>query len=403
MRSRMSRRSLSLAMLAGFLSVLLVLGAAGCGKQDGGSPDANQPAVAPTGADTNEAVTNTADAAAAQPAVEPAKDPNAVVVTINGEEITQGRVDEAVDQQMQMAGAQMGNLPPAYLEQFKKQISQRIVESLVGETLLDQQVEAANMQVTDAETMEAIEERAAQQSPPITVEALQTMLESQGRDFEEFKERYKTGLVRQKFMEAQWAGKIDVNDADAQAYYEANPGEFEKPEQVHASHILIAPDPNAADPNEAKAAAKAKAEDLLAQVKNGGDFAALAQAHSSCPSKAQGGDLGTFRRGQMVKPFEETAFALKPGEISDPVETQFGYHIIKVTEHTDAETVPLEEAKEGIVQKLTTQKKQEAVQEYLQDLREKATIEYSEGYGPTAAPPAPVRPGVTPAPGSTEN
>ncbi len=402
MSSRMNRRSLSLAALGGLLAVVLVLGLVGCGKQGGGPSDANQPAAGPTGADTTAMEATAADVPAA-PVSEPAKDPNAVVVTINGEEITQGRMDEAVEVQMRMAGAQMGNLPPAFQEQFKKQIRQRVLESLVGETLLDQQVKAANVQVTDAETMAAIEERAAQQTPPITVEALKTMLESQGRDFEEFKERYKTGLVRQKFMETQWAGQIDVNDADAQAYYAANPGEFEKPEQVHASHILIAPDPNAADPNEAKAAAKAKAEDVLTQVKSGGDFAELAKAHSSCPSKAQGGDLGTFRRGQMVKPFEEAAFALEPGEISDLVETRFGYHIIKVSEHIDAETVPLEEAKEGIVERLTAQKKQEAVQEYLQGLRDKATIEYAEGYGPTAAAPAPAQPTVTPAPGSTEN
>ena len=239
MSSRMNRRSLRLAVWAGFLAVILVLGAAGCGKQDGGSPDGNQPAAGATDADTTAGGVNVADAMPAEPVAEPAKDPNAVVVAINGEEITQGRVDEAVDVQMRMMGAQMGNLPPALLSQYEKQISQRVLDSLVGETLLDQQVKAANVQVTDAETMAAIEERAAKQTPPITVEALKTMLESQGRDFEEFKERYKTGLVRQKFMESQWAGKIDVNDADAQAYYAANPQEFEKPEQIHASHILI--------------------------------------------------------------------------------------------------------------------------------------------------------------------
>lgn len=401
MKKAMNRKSRSLAALAGCLVILVALGIVGCGKKEAGSPDPNRQAVSapePTAPETNGA-----DAMLAQPEPEPARDMNAVVITVNGEEITQGRVDRAVDQQMQMAGAQLGQLPPAFIEQYKKQIRQRILESLVGETLLDQQIRAANVDVTEAEAMAAIEERAAQQNPPITVEMLKNMLESQGRDFEAFKEQYKTGLTRQKFMEAQWAGKVDVNDADAQAYYEGHPQEFEKPEQVHASHILIAADPNNSDPNEAKVAARAKADGLLKEVKDGADFAELARAHSSCPSKAQGGDLGTFGRGQMVPAFEKAAFALNPGEVSDVVETQFGYHIIKVTEHQDAQIVPLEEAKDDILQALSTQKKQEVVQEYLENLKNEATIVYAPGFEPVPAAPG-MQPGVRPTPpNSPEN
>jgi peptidyl-prolyl cis-trans isomerase C len=402
-RAMMNRKSLGLAALTASLVIVLMLGVAGCGKKGSGTPDANKPAATAPDQVPTSLESSAADAVTAQP--EPTADANAAVVTINGEKVTQGQVDQAVARQMKMAAAQMGNLPPAYLEQFKKQISQRILESLVGETLLDQQVKAAHVEVTEAEALAAIAERGAQQSPPITIEKLQQMVESQGGNFDEFKTQYRTGLARQKFMETQWAGKIDVNDADAQAYYQGHPKEFEKPEQVHASHILIAPDPNAADPNEAKAVAKAKAEELLKEVKGGGDFAELAKANSSCPSKVKGGDLGTFGRGQMVKPFEDAAFVLKPGEVSDVVETQFGYHIIKVTEHLGAETIPLEEAKAGIIQRLSAQKKQRVVQEYLQGLKDKATIVYAAGFEPAAPKPAPAAPmTVTPAaPNSTEN
>ncbi len=112
------------------------------------------------------------------------------------------------------------------------------------------------------------------------------------------------------------------------------------PEQVRVSHILIKAadlDPDVAEPpnaqNEAKAAAVAKAEELLEQIRNGADFEALAREHSSCPSAAKGGDLGFFARGRMVSNFEKVAFDLKVGEVSDIVETIFGYHIIKVTGH----------------------------------------------------------------------
>ncbi len=396
MKSMTKSRSLRIAAVAVSLAIIFVLGAVGCGKKDSETPEPNPPAVGAADQAPTPLQPEAIDAAAVEP--EPKADPNAVAITINGQTVTQGQVDQAVDRQMKMAGAQMGNLPPELLAQVKKQISQRVLDSLVGETLLDQQVKAAHIEVTEAEALASITERGAQQNPPITVERLQQMVESQGGNFDEFKTQYRTGLARQKFMEAQWAGKIDVNDADAQAYYEGHPKEFVKPETVRASHILISPDPNAADPNEAKATAKAKAESLLAQVTGGGDFAELAKANSSCPSKAQGGDLGTFGRGKMVKPFEDAAFALKQGEVSGVVETQFGYHIIKVTEHTDTQTVSLEEAKSGIIQRLSAQKKNQAVQEYLQSLKDKATIVYAPGFEPPAPKPAPTAPmTVTPA------
>ncbi len=403
MKSMTKSRSLRIAAVVASLVVLFVFVVVGCGKKDSGTKEPNQPTVGAMDQTPTPPKPAAIDAAAVQP--EPKADPSAVVVTVNGEAVTRGQVDQAVDRQMRMAGAQMGNLPPELLAQVKKQISQNTLESLVRQTLLDQQVEAAHIEVTEAEALAYIAERGAQQNPPITVERLQQMVESQGGNFDEFKAEYRTGLARQKFMETQWAGKIDVNDADAQAYYEGHPKEFVKPEMVRASHILIAPDPNAADPNQAKAVAKAKAEALLTQVKSGADFAELAKANSSCPSKTQGGDLGTFGRGKMVKPFEDAAFALEPGEVSDVVETRFGYHIIKVTEHTDAQTVPLEEAKTGIIERLIAQKKNQAVQEYLQSLKDKATIVYAPGFEPPAPKPVPTAPTtVTPtAPAPTGN
>ncbi len=392
MRRAINRTNLSLAALTIGLTVVLVLGTSGCGQKEPETPDPNKPAVSSGEPASTLSETGALDSLAPQP--EPKPDANAVVVTVNGERITQGRLDQNLNRQMKMAGAQLGNLPPAYLEQFKKQMKQRILDSLVGETLIDQQVKAANIEVTEAEAMAAIEERVAQQKPPITIQALQQMVESQGESFDEFKRQYRLNLARQELMETQWTGKIDVNDADAQTYYDGHPKEFETAEQIQASHILIAPDPNNPDPNDAKVAARTKAEELLKQVRDGGDFAELAKANSSCPSAAGGGDLGLFGRGQMVPPFEEAAFALEPGEVSDVVETRFGYHIIKVTDHQDSQKVPLEEAKQAIMERLIAQKKQEVVREYLQDLKDKATIVYADGFAPASVRPAPTAPAM---------
>jgi len=150
------------------------------------------------------------------------------------------------------------------------------------------------------------------------------------------------------------AGSGAVSDADVKAYYEQNRSRFGVEEQRRASHILIAPEGGD------KAAARKKAEAILATLKaNPGDFARLAKEQSKDPgSAAQGGDLGVFGKGMMVKPFEEAAFALKPGETSGIVETDFGFHIIRVTEIKPAQVRPIEEVRGDIERDLRTQQAQ---------------------------------------------
>ncbi len=124
-----------------------------------------------------------------------------------------------------------------------------------------------------------------------------------------------------------------------------------------------------------KKKAKEKIEELLKQVKAGADFAKLAQENSGCPSSKQGGDLGYFGKGQMVKPFEEAAFAMKPGDVSGVVETQFGYHIIKLTEKKAAAKIAFDEVKAKIADSLKRKKVTEAINATLEDAKKKAKIE----------------------------
>ncbi len=143
-------------------------------------------------------------------------------------------------------------------------------------------------------------------------------------------------------------GKPQVSDAESQGYYAAHQAQYQVPEQVKARHILIAV-PQGSDAK-TDAAAKAKAEDLLKQIRGGGNFAALAAANSDDPgSKGNGGDLGTFTRGKMVPPFEKAAFALQAGQTSDLVKTDFGYHIIQVEQHDQPHTKSLAEVKADIL------------------------------------------------------
>jgi len=139
----------------------------------------------------------------------------------------------------------------------------------------------------------------------------------------------------------------EVSDADVAAYYEANSeSAFVQEESVHARHILVLAEENA--PEEKVAEAKAKIEAVKARIAKGEDFGAVAKAVSECPSAPQGGDLGTFGRGAMVKPFEDAAFALKAGQVSDVVRTQFGFHIIKAEAVTPRKVKTLDEVKDDI-------------------------------------------------------
>jgi len=406
MKAFTERTGRGFSALGWCLSILLVVSVAGCSKEAPTAPDANKPAPAEAAEvqTPSEIEAPVADAAPAEaPAiVTPAPKPNAVVVTVNSEDITESELNDAVDYHVKRAGAQMSSLPPMLLEQFKKQMRQRVLDSLVAERLLVQQIKAANIVVTAEQVLAVIEAQGAKQNPPMTVDQLKQIVEARGGSFEEITEQYKMRLAQQQLMEAQWAGKIDVNEAEVKTYYDENPKAFETPAEVQASHILIKPetaDPNA-DPNEAKVVAKAKAEKLLAEIKGGADFAELAQANSADPgSAARGGDLGFFAAGRMVPPFNDAAFALQPGEMSDIVETQFGYHIIKVTDRKEASVTPFEEAKAGIIEELANQKKSQIAQEYIQSLKDKAAIVYAAGAEPPA--PAPVMP--APPAGSSEN
>ena len=323
-----------------------------------------------------------------------------VAVTINGIDITESQIDEKIAPQMDRMAKQPGRkMPPALLEQSRTQLKQRIIEDMIVETLLDEKVKENNIVINEQDVTKQINEMLTQQK--MSLDDLKALLEARGTNYDQWKEQmqFPRRLAYQKLMEAQFDGQVNITEEDAQKYYSENTKQFEQPEQVRASHILIKPDlsdPNT-DPNLAKAAAKARAEVLLEQIKAGADFAQLAKANSDDPGSAQnGGDLNFFGKGQMIPPFEKAAFELEVGQISDVVETRYGYHIIKVTDHKDAGVTTFEEVKEDLINMLKQRKQNELAKQYIEDLKAKATIVYPPGKEPKPAqnpvfPGAPVR------------
>jgi peptidyl-prolyl cis-trans isomerase C len=313
-----------------------------------------------------------------------------IAVIINGVEIPESEIDKLIKPQLEMLAKQSAQMPPNFAEQYEKQFREQAIEQTIRRHLLDEKIKEANITITDEEVMSTIEKIAASQEEPLSLEEFKKKMAEYGQSFDEIKEEVREGLARNKFMQAHWAGKINVTEEDAQKYYQENPEKFETPEQVGASHILIKPvftdpniDPNA-NPNEAKAKARAEAEDLLKQIKEGADFAELAKSHSDCPSAPKGGDLGFFPRGQTTPAFENTAFELGVGQISDVVETEYGYHIIKVTDHKDANTTSFEQAKDDIIKQLIQEKQSEIAEDYIESLKAKANIVYPASKEPSS-------------------
>jgi peptidyl-prolyl cis-trans isomerase C len=301
-----------------------------------------------------------------------AAEDNGIAATVNGVVIKDADVDAKVNAYMERAAAQ---IPPTMVEQYKTQIRGQALESMIVEQLLTEQVKKAGINITEKDVDDKLNEIIAAQPGGMTMESFKAMLVAQGQSFDVVKEQIKKTIGYEKLL-----GTVEVNDADVKAFYNENKEDFNKPEQVKASHILIKVAPTATP--EEKAAAKAKIDGLLKQVKAGGDFAALAKENSDCPSKTNGGDLGFFDKGSMVPEFANAAFAMKAGQISNVVETQFGYHIIKVTDRKEGGMMSFDKAKADIVKQLQDKKKGELFRQLVEKTKAAAKIEYPPGKEP---------------------
>ena len=180
-------------------------------------------------------------------------------------------------------------------------------------------------------------------------------------------------ILVQEYMKHKMAAVKKATDPEIAAYYESHKGEYIVPAQVQAQHILISVD-GEAKPEEI-AAAKAKAEGIRKEILAGGDFGKLAEKYSDDPgSKPRGGDLGFFTKDKMIPEFSQVAFSLKKGEVSEPVKTGYGFHLIKVTETTPEKQMDLQEATPMIQASIENARRDELVEKELDRLRKKYKV-----------------------------
>lgn len=226
-----------------------------------------------------------------------------------------------------------------------------------------------------------------------SMEDLQKAAEAQGVSFEDFKQHIRDGIISSTVIRQEVGQHLSLSQSDVQKYYDEHKADFDSPEQVRLSEILI-PTANPDDASQVSAA-QAKADEVEAKLKAGGDFAALAKSSSGGPTAAQGGELGEFKRGQLAKVLEDQTFDLKPGEYTQPIRTKQGFVILKVTEHTPGGVQPLKDVEPQVEDAVYSQKMGPKLREYLTKLREDSYVEIKSGYEDSAATPNETKPTTT--------
>lgn len=286
---------------------------------------------------------------------------------VNQTVITQQQLQKNVEAFMRAKHLNYGGITqPAQYKEMERQV----LEELIAQELLWQEAERRGFVATSAEVDETLAQLRKRYP---SEEAYLNDLKQGGFTPESYAEDLKHRISVRHLIEETLAKQISVSDAEVHEAYEASRAQLIQPEQVHARHVLIKV---AAEADEASTSeARATIEGVLKEAKEGADFAGLAEKYSQDSTASKGGDLGFAPRGAFVKPFEDAAFAMKAGEISDIVRTRFGFHIIKVEAKREARTLTEAEAAPRLRQYVGSKKLQESLQEQVKNLRAKGNVD----------------------------
>ncbi len=360
---KLMRRILNSSLIMGLLCLMFI--AVGCNSQkeaklEAAKPAGQQAASVPPDKQHEDAMPPVAETM--QPKVS-----SDFVAQVNGVKLSKSQFDREMKQGLAQA---QGQMPAEQLEKLKPEMKKEIIDYFVNKTILSQEVKRLKIEATEPEIAAQIEKVKVGLPPGTT---LGEMLKKINMTEAELREKITFSLKVNKLALSQPTADVKPSDKEIAKFYQDNKEKFKTPETVHVRHILIGQNPG--DNENTIKEKKAKAEMLRKQLLEGADFATLAKKSSDCPSKKDGGDLGTFPRGQMVKPFEDAAFSQKVNAIGPVVKTDFGYHILQVLAHNGPGVKPFDdELKQEISNGLQRQRLEEAFVKMLKNARAKATI-----------------------------
>lgn len=323
-----------------------------------------------------------------------------IVARVNNSIVTRADLRRSRDQMMQEMKQQDANVTSTATEAREK----NLLRDLIDQQLLIQKGQELGV-TADTELVKKLDE-VRKDVGATSMEDLEKVAEQQGISFEEFKQNMRNSIITQQVIGREVGSHIVVSKQELQQYYDAHKAEIAQPERVRLSEILVTATPvkTAGDAKapplpeaspEQNAAAEAKAQDVLKQIKGGMAFEAAAKKFSNGPSAEQGGDLGYFQRGSLSKDLEDKTFAMKAGDTTDVVRTKQGFVILKVTEHPESGLPPLAKIEDQVQNAVYMQKMQPSLREYLTKLREEAFVDVKQGYADTGASPNQTKPVLT--------
>ncbi|HZZ86392.1 MAG TPA: peptidylprolyl isomerase [Anaeromyxobacteraceae bacterium] len=290
-----------------------------------------------------------------------------VAATVNGEVITLGELIDRLGPEFRRLQQQQG--PDA--EKERARALKLAFDQVVSEKLFDAQATVLQLEVTDAEVDGAIADIKTRNK--LDEAGLDRALQEQGLSRDGFRKAVKRDLESMRLMQVKVRSKVKVTDEDLKTYYQSHLGQFTAGEEVKVRHIFLPLDPAAGAAAEAKV--KARAEQALARVKGGADFAQVAREVSQGPSAAEGGELGWLKRGTVQPDLEKAAFSLSKGEVSPVLRTRLGFQILQVQDRRGGAPKAFEDAKEEIRDRLTNEQLEGYRNQYVAELRKDAVIE----------------------------
>jgi parvulin-like peptidyl-prolyl isomerase len=314
--------------------------------------------------------------------------PSGAIAVVDGTEISEGDLDELIAQAKKGYEAQKQEFPKAGTPEFQS-IQTQYVAYLVELEEFRQAAEELGVSVTDEDVDKAEQELIKSRFDGKRAE-YEKALEAQGFTPEQYREKALAVSALSKKIFDEVTKGVKVTDQEILAYYTQNQSQYGTPESRDVRHILIAE--KSGDGKVDFAASKAKADDIYAQLEDGADFAALAKSSSADPGSKESGGKLTISRGQTVPEFDKISFELDTGELSKPVKTQYGYHVIEaVSDVRKASTTPIDKVRATIRATLLQEKRNEEMQAWVEDLKSdyEGKVSYAAGYEPPELPEAP--------------
>jgi peptidyl-prolyl cis-trans isomerase C len=340
----------ALALLA-----LLVSVAAGC-RDEPGAPPAGNTSAQPSKAES----TSTRSA--------PNEDRDGPIATVNGQPVSRARFRRELAQSRARYEKARKEVQPELLDNLRQALVRRLVESeVVRQKAIEWGIAPSDEELETMWTKHR--ERFG------TDDAFRAFLERAGTTEADLKNQFVDNLLLDR-VKQRIAERLEIREDELRDYYETRPQHFEEPEEVRVAQILVQV-PAGATTAEAKAA-RDRAMEALESIRDGADFAAVASRVSDGPARMRGGDLGYLPRGRLVPEVEQTAFSLKPGQLSDLIESRFGYHIIRVVDHRPERTLSFDEARPRIERRLRGQLLRKAIHEQIESWKREMDIELHE-------------------------